>query len=441
MASDSRLATQAQLDLDRTEEVIGAEGALKPEEVVAWVRIFAIIGWAAAMASVDVAAGAGADRFRMVLGPLYLIWSVGVLRGVRQAVRQPRTSTWLRVNRIWALVLPTFDTLMCTALLLLPEAGDGVGRLPALSPERAATTFLLIIVFSLARPNWRYVIYTLVLAETAFIVCLFGPRPLYGVGPDTGNADVWTSLVYVTVGFVLTGVLVTRAQNLMREDFRGVRRLTNLKRFLPAQIAERIYKGGDASLAPVSREVTVMFTDIRDFTSQSEKMAPAEVLELLDFYFGHMSQIVKGHDGVVGKFIGDGMLAFWGVPETHPRHAEAALRAALDMRKKLEEINRDRARLSQAPIRIGVGVHTGLVAAGMLGGAALSEYTVLGDAVNLASRIEGLNKQHGTDILASDATWAQAGAAFEGQKLGEDHVKGRERAVLLYSVLGMAKRS
>ena len=439
MASDSRLATQAQLDLDRTEEVIGAEGSLKREEVVAWVRIIAIISWAVTMSIVDVASGAGADYWRMALGPTYLFWAVGTLLGVRKAVREPRTSRWLKVNRIWAIVLPVVDTVMCTALLIAPEAGD-LARLPALAPERAAATFMLLIVFSISRPDWRYVVMTVVLTEAAFLVCLWVPHSLYGVGPAIDDRKFWVSALYVTVGYVLAGVLVARALGLMREDFRGVRRLTNLKRFLPAQIAERVYKGGDASLAPVSREITVMFTDIRDFTAQSEKMAPAEVLELLDFYFGHMSQIVKGHDGVVGKFIGDGMLAFWGVPENNPRHAEAALKAALDMRKKLEEINRDRAQLNQAPLRIGVGVHTGLVAAGMLGGAALSEYTVLGDAVNLASRIEGLNKNHGTDILASDATWAQAGAAFEGKKLGEEHVKGRERPVLLYSVLGLAPR-
>ena len=438
--TDSRLATQAQLELDRTEQVIGAEGALKREEMVAWVRIVAILGWALTMTAVDVGQHAGLDRWRVFLGPGYLLWAIGVLRGVRGAVRQPRTSSWLRTTRVWALVLPAFDTLICSALLLAPEAGGELARLPALYPERAAATFLLVIAFALARPDWRYVVYTAVLAETAFLVSVFLPRPLYGGGPSPDDPKIWVSVLYVTVGFVLVAVLVTRTLTLMREDFRGVRRLSNLKRFLPAQIAERVYRGGDALLAPVSREVTVMFTDLRDFTAQSETMPPSEVLALLDFYFGHMTQIVKGHDGVVGKFIGDGMLAFWGVPETHPRHAEAALKAALDMRTKLEEINRERAQTGLPPLRIGVGVHTGLVAAGMLGGAALSEYTVLGDTVNLASRIEGLNKQHGTDILASDATWAQAGAAFEGERLGEDHVKGRERPVLLYRVVGLARR-
>src|SRR5207244_2155997 len=158
------------------------------------------------------------------------------------------------------------------------------------------------------------------------------------------------------------------------------------------------------------------------FTAQSEKMKPEEVLEFLEDYFGHMSQIVKGHDGVVGKFIGDGMLAFWGVPERNEKHAEAALRAALDMRRKLLELNAHRAQQQKPPIAIGVAVHTGMVAAGLLGraDAPLSEYTVIGDAVNLASRIEGLNKKLGTDVLVSEETWRAVEGVFDGARIGEE---------------------
>jgi adenylate cyclase len=256
-----------------------------------------------------------------------------------------------------------------------------------------------------------------------------------------GGADleVPISSLYITVGYVLLGVLVAQTQRMLREDFTRLRRLSNLKRFLPSQIAERVYQRGDEALSPVSREVTVMFTDIRDFTAQSERMEPREVLRFLDDYFGHMSQIVRGHDGVVSKFIGDGMLAFWGVPEANPKHAEGALRAALDMRKKLVELNAARANEGLTPIHIGVGVHTGVVAAGLLGraDAPLSEYTVIGDAVNLASRIEGLNKKLGTDLLVSEETFRAAGDRFDGQLLGEEHVKGRERPVVLYRVDGV----
>ena len=432
--AESVLATQARIELDRTEAVIGGEGALKREEAVGWGRLVAVIAWATAMTTVDLLRGAPVDRYRPVLGTLYLLWAISTLRGVKRAIREPRTSSWVRANLVWAVVLPVVDTVMITALLLAPTGN--LEYLPALYPERAAASFALLVVFSIAKPDWRYVALTGALAAAGYLVCLWGPLVLYGKAPLDSATEVMASMVYILVGYVVIGVLVARALKLMREDFRGVRRLSNLKRFLPAQIAERVYQGGESSLAPVNREATVMFTDIRDFTSQSEKMTPAEVLQLLDFYFGHMSQIVKGHDGVVGKFIGDGMLAFWGVPQVNERHAEGAIKAALDMRKKLEEINRDRAKENKAPLRIGVGVHTGVVAAGMLGGSAFTEYTVLGDTVNVASRIEGLNKQFGSDILVSDATWEKCGAAFTGEKLGEEHVKGRERPVMLYKVLG-----
>ena len=187
-------------------------------------------------------------------------------------------------------------------------------------------------------------------------------------------------------------------------------------------------------LAPSQREVTVLFTDIRDFTAMSEQMAPSEVLAFLDRYFGHMSQIVKGHDGIVNKFLGDGMLAVWGAPDSDELHAEKALKAALDMRKKLKEFNQERVHEGKAPIRMGIGIHTGIVAAGMLGGADQHEYTVIGDAVNLASRIEGLTKSLGVDLLVSESTWKQLKAKFEGVRAGEEHVKGRVESVVVYTV-------
>jgi adenylate cyclase len=195
-----------------------------------------------------------------------------------------------------------------------------------------------------------------------------------------------------------------------------------------------VLAGGEAALQPVQCEVTVLFTDIRDFTTLSEAMAPRDVLEFLDDYFGHMAQVVKGHDGLVNKFLGDGMLAFWGVPDRSPDHAELALKAALDMRKKLVELNQAREKAGRAPVRFGIGVHTGTVAAGMLGGADQHEYTVIGDAVNVASRIEGLTKSHAVDILVSESTRLKAGERFTARRVAEEKVKGRAETVVVYAL-------
>jgi len=160
----------------------------------------------------------------------------------------------------------------------------------------------------------------------------------------------------------------------------------------------------------------------------------AERNELLDEHFGRMAQIVKGHDGVVGKFLGDGMLAFWGVPDRDAEHATKAVRAAIDMLRALEELNGQRAADGRPAIRIGVGIHTGPVAAGMVGGPDQSEYTVIGDVVNVASRIEGLTKSLGTAILVSETTWMSCGERFEGTRLAAEEIRGRREPVVLFAV-------
>lgn len=137
---------------------------------------------------------------------------------------------------------------------------------------------------------------------------------------------------------------------------------------------------------------------------------------------------------MIGKFIGDGLLAFWGVPDHVDDHADRAVRAARDMRRVLEELNRNREHDGLVPLKIGIGVHTGKVAAGMLGGALQAEYTVIGDAVNVASRIEGLTKEHGVDLLISETTYAQLAAAPELRRLAEAPIRGRKEPVVLYTL-------
>jgi adenylate cyclase len=143
----------------------------------------------------------------------------------------------------------------------------------------------------------------------------------------------------------------------------------------------------------------VLFSDIRGFTGMSEGMGPRDLLMMLDDYFGRMSQVVKGHDGVVGKFIGDGLLAFWGVPDAVPDHAVRAVRAARDMRGALRELNQQRTKDGASPIKI-----------------------------------EGLTKEHGVDVLLSETTWAQLGGGLPARKLAEDTIRGRKMPVVLYAL-------
>ena len=181
-----------------------------------------------------------------------------------------------------------------------------------------------------------------------------------------------------------------------------------------------------------------MCSDIVVKPRMSEGLEPREVLAMLDDYFGRMSQIVKGHDGVVGKFLGDGLLAFWGVPDELDDHAVLAVRAARDMRKALRELNQHRDKQGLPPLKIGIGIHTGPVAAGMLGGTLQSEYTIIGDAVNVASRVEGLTKEFGVDVLVSETTWNRLREPRRGERVGTSEIRGRKEAVVLYSIDGSA---
>ncbi|HZX28422.1 MAG TPA: adenylate/guanylate cyclase domain-containing protein [Telluria sp.] len=180
------------------------------------------------------------------------------------------------------------------------------------------------------------------------------------------------------------------------------------------------------------REVTVLFSDIRGFTSLCEGRAPREILQMLNAYLGEVSAIVDAHGGVVDKYIGDAVMALFGAPLARPDDPERAVRAALAMLDALPALN---ARFEQAgwpPLKIGIGIHTGIAVAGNVGSETRQNYTVLGDTVNLASRLEGLCKEYDTPLIVSEATMARCpGLAF--RELGTATVKGKAQAVRIYA--------
>jgi adenylate cyclase len=288
-----------------------------------------------------------------------------------------------------------------------------------------AASLAMVLAFSVARYSWLHVLLSTTLSSMAYSL----------LAMETGHGSL-ARVSFVVFCYVALGTLILLTNADVRRMFIDLRCRNGLSRFLPKRLVEQVMKSGDAPLQPVQREVTILFSDIRDFTTLSETMPPREVLEFLDDYFAHMTQIVMARDGIVNKFLGDGMLACWGVPDAREDHAELAMRAALDMRTKLEELNAHREQQGLPRLRIGIGLHTGVVAAGMLRGAELHEYTIIGDAVNLASRVEGLTKTHGVDILVSESTWRQGGGRFAGERLGEVPVKGRREAVVVYTLQG-----
>ena len=192
----------------------------------------------------------------------------------------------------------------------------------------------------------------------------------------------------------------------------------------------------DLKLGGEEREVTVLFCDLRDFTSFSEKMAPTEVLTLLNRYLDRMSGIIERHGGVIDKFIGDAIMALFGAPVAAPEAPARAVAAARDMAQALESLNGELRAEGKPMLAFGIGINTARIVAGNMGSKTRLNYTVIGDGVNLASRLEGLTKEpaYATQIIVSEATLAGITPRPFARELGEVKVKGKSDAVKIFAL-------
>jgi class 3 adenylate cyclase len=208
--------------------------------------------------------------------------------------------------------------------------------------------------------------------------------------------------------------------------------------YVPKRLIERlIRRTRDGQLESEERQVTVMFTDIADFTPLSEALPAADVATLLNRHFEMLTGCVEAEGGTVDKFIGDGMMAFWGAPDAQPDHASRAARAALAIAAAVHADNTARAGTGQPVIRVRIGLHSGNAVVGNIGSAGRLNYTLVGDTVNIGSRLEQLGKQladAGSDcsILVSGATAAALEGGFRTRRSGEFNLRGREETVEVF---------
>ncbi len=194
-------------------------------------------------------------------------------------------------------------------------------------------------------------------------------------------------------------------------------------------------RGAGFRLNGERRTVTILISDIRDFTARTEESSAEAIVDVLNRYLERMVSVVERYDGTVDKYIGDALMVLFGAPLAKEDDPDRAVQAAFAMRAELALLNEEMKRSSKAkfqPIRIGIGIHTGEVVAGSVGSANRLEYTVIGDAVNLASRIEGLTKQFKTDILISEATVAVLKGIYPLTRLRKTKVKGKKGGVVVF---------
>ena len=213
--------------------------------------------------------------------------------------------------------------------------------------------------------------------------------------------------------------------------------------YVPHSLVHQLMREGDlASLASDRRNVTVMFSDIAGYSTISEGKTAPEVAALLNRHFGILTAAIEAEGGTVDKFIGDSVMAFWGAPEKQKNRAIRACRAALAIRAGIAADNRERESLGEPPVRLRLGIHSGQATVGNIGAPSRVNYTVIGDDVNIAQRLEQLGKQVAPDaetaITVSASTVADLDGLFEVEPVGEMEVKGRAAPVAVYRLAGFA---
>jgi adenylate cyclase len=316
------------------------------------------------------------------------------------------------------------------------------------------------IIYTLLHRNWGREL-SLPLRIALYLIVLLLAHPLFRLSPLAGlgalaglmvliggiclllfcRLNLWIppvllsgSLALVYVSNVLSHYLLeVREKRFLRHAF---------GRYVSPQVVEAIIKDPEqCRLGGEVVDVTVLFADLSQFTAISEDMAPEDLIGILNEYFTPMTQIIMSHQGTLDKYIGDAIMALWGAPVAMPDHARHACAAALHMQRELRVLQKGWQERRLPALWARVGLHSGPVVAGNVGSKERFNFTVLGDTVNLASRLEGLNKLYGTEIILSESTYRQVADEFLVRELDTVQVKGRVQPVIIYDLVGVKQEN
>ena len=333
---------------------------------------------------------------------------------------------------------------------LQPTPYSGVNRMAGVEFHAAASDTILTGSFIDTAARYQEILLILVMGSGAIALGRF-LRPGFGAAGAVAlagalfggwfgafaQADYLLPLAAPLTALVL-GYAFSLADHVGVEQLEKQQARSMLSRYLPEDAVKEMLKDPAAARLGVKRaELTILFADIRGFTSFSERMNPEEVVTLINEYLSEMTEVIFRHGGTIDKFEGDAILALFGAPEPHENDPERALRAALDMRDQMDDMGRRWSVRIGEPLRMGIGINTGQVMVGNIGSNRRMDYTVIGDAVNLASRLQDLTKEYGTAILMSGTTQSKVANLVQTKFLGATEVRGRQQSVDLYEAVGL----
>jgi adenylate cyclase len=309
---------------------------------------------------------------------------------------------------------------------------------PIAAFSTTVVAYPLFIILSALRLDFRLSVFTGAVAALEYT--LVGLVYLKHSGGAAINPMLLSVPLHVVKGFILlslgvvTGFVALQIKRRILDSFRLAEERNNIVnkfgQHVSQVVVDKLLKQG-AELQSEKRNVCVMFLDIRNFTQFAELRSPEEVVSYLESLFGFMIEIVNRHHGFINKFLGDGFMAVFGAPLSNGRDCPNAVAAAQEILARVnEEVDRGRI----LPTTVGIGLHAGEAVTGNIGSSLRKEYTVIGDVVNLASRIEQLNKQFGSQLLISETVCQAVGDALAEAPMGHVQVKGREAPITIYKI-------